>query len=267
MPLFHHDKIEEMRREVNDVEENISAVRLYRLGRNYYAIHNYEKAQDWLTEAVIRGNSSAGQLLFEVGMLFFQHQDYERAAKCFKVLADRGSAKSCLHLGFIYRDGRGRQRDVRKAFDYFNEAYQLGEVKGAFFAGLMILPDAYRYEEAKEAAIEWLSIAADGGIAEAGRYIGLLLCDNVPEHNVEALQWFLKAIKGGDVRSMVYASDLYLGGVGVRRNEKIAVALLHRAAELGDSKANMILGDMYASGTYVEKNRTLARKYYDQANK
>lgn len=243
----------------------MSAASLYRLGKNYYAIHNYEEAKKCLTQAVIKGNSSAGRLLFDVGKYFYDEKKYRLAEQCFKVLADRGSAKSCLYLGIMYRDGRDQRVDLRKAFDYFNEAYMLGDVDGAFLAGLLILRDAYDYDEAKEAAIEWLTIAADGGIAEAARHIGLLLCDNVPEHNVEALQWFLKAIKGGDVCSMVYAADLYLDGVGISQNEKIALALLHRAADLGDYKANTILGDMYASGTYVDKNKALAKKYYDRA--
>ncbi len=243
----------------------MSAAQLYRLGQNYCAIHNYEEAQRCLTEAVIRGSSGAARLLRDVAMQFFRFRDYERAEGCFQVLADRGSAESCLYLGFMCRDGKGRQRDARMAFDYFNEAYERGDMRGAFQAGMLLLPDAWRYDDVKEAAIEWLKIASEADIAKASRHIGLLLCDNVPEHNAEALQWFLKAIRQGDVRSMVYASDLYLNGVGVQENVKVALELLHRAAEAGDSKACSILGDLYASGTYVEKDRAQAKKYYAKA--
>lgn len=64
---------------------------------------------------------------------------------------------------------------------------------------------------------------------------------------------------------MVYASDLYLSGVGVARNEKIALTLLYQAADRGDCKASMILGDLYASGTYVQRDSTLAKQYYARA--
>lgn len=247
------------------MEEAMTAARLYRLGRGYYKIRNYERAQSYLMEAVIRGSSSAVRLLYHIGYLFFCCKEYDRAEDCFQILADRGDARSCFYLGLMCRNGLGRRPDVARAFDYFSEAYQRGEPRGALQAGLLIARDAFRYEEAREAAIEWLTIAEEEGIPEAGRHIGLLLCDNLPEHNAEALKWFLKAAGKGDARSMVYASDLYLSGVGVARNEKIALTLLYQAADRGDCKASMILGDLYASGTYVQRDSTLAKQYYARA--
>lgn len=252
------------------MEEHRAADRLYRLGRDYLAIRNYDKAGRYLSDAVIRGSRRAARLLFSLGVQSFRQRTrdgYARAEDCFQVLADRGSAENCLYLGFMCRDGCGRRHDVRAAFDYFNEAYQLGDVRGAFQAGMLILRDARRYEEAQAAAMEWLSIAADGGIAEANRHIGLLLCDNVAEHHAKALQWFFRGIRGGDVRSRVYAADLYLSGLGVPKNERAALELLRQAAEAGDCKANAILGDFYATGTHVARDRELARIYYERAER
>lgn len=245
-----------------------SAARLYQLGRGYLAIHNYDAAQRYLSEAVIQGNTGAARLLFSLGMQFWEQRtrdSYVRAEDCFQLLADRGSAESCLYLGMMCRDGHGRRADVQAAFDYFSEAYQLGDVRGAFLAGLLISREAWRDEEARTAAIEWLSIAADGGITEASRHIGLMLCDNVAEHHAKALQWFLRGFRDGDARCGVYAADLYLSGLGVAKNVAAALALLRQAAEAGDSKANAILGDFYETGTYVKRDRSLARTYYERA--
>lgn len=243
-----------------------SAARLYRLGKNYFSIRNYEAAQEFLSEAVIAGSTAAARLLLQVAHLFFRHREYARAEDAFQVLADRGSGESCFYLGIMCRDGLGRRCDPTQAFHYFNEAYQLGDMRGAMAAGLLVEREAHFNGEAKQAAIEWLAIASESGINEANRHIGLLLLDNVPAHHAEAMQWFLKGARGGDARCMVYASDLYLNGSGVARNERIALSLLRRAAELGDMKACSILGDFYASGTYVEKNQKLARMYYRRAS-
>lgn len=248
---------------MNAVEE--PAARLYRLGKNYFAIHNYEAAQDFLSEAVIEGSTAAARLLLQVAHLFFRHREYARAEDAFQVLADRGSGESCLYLGILCRDGLGRRRDLAQAFHYFNEAYQLGDMRGAMEAGLLVEKEAHFSEEAKQAAIEWLAIASESGLNEANRHIGLLLLDNVPAHHAEAMQWFLKGARGGDARCMVYASDLYRNGSGVPRNEGLAFSLLRRAADMGDMKACSILGDWYASGTYVEKDQKIARMYYRRA--
>lgn len=248
--------------------DEYSAAQLYRLGRGYLSLRNYDAAQRYLSEAVIRGSTGASRLLFSLAMHFWKQRtrdSYARAEDCLQLLADRGSAESCLYLGMMCRDGRGRRADVQAAFDYFNEAYQLGDVRGAFFAGLLISREAWRDEEARDAAIEWLSIAADGGIPEASRHIGLLLCDNVAAHHAKALQWFLRGMRDGDARCGVYAADLYLSGLGVAKNETAALALLRQAADAGDSKANAILGDFYETGTHVKRDLALARTYYERA--
>lgn len=255
-------------RQVTRMTDPLTAAQLYQLGRNYYLIRNYSQAAEYLTEAVIKGSSGAARLLMDMGKLLYRRGaagDYTLAERCFQPLADRGSGESCLYLGRMCAAGLGRKKDVRAAFDYFDEAYQLGCGEGAFEAGRLILPDAWVYEEARQAAIGWFKAAADDGIIRANTEIGLLLCDNIPEHNAEALTWFVKGIHGGDTDAMVYASDLYLGGMGVPKNEKIAVNLLVQAARGGNKKANTILGDMYASGDYVEKNKTRAIEYYKRA--
>ena len=250
------------------MEEPLTGSQLFQLGKNYYIIRNYGKAKTYLVEAVMKGSSRAARLLMDLGkFLYSRHEpgDYSLAEECFQVLADRGSAEGCLYLGRMCRSGYGRKRDVRAAFDYFDEAYQLGSGEAAFEAGLLILPDAWAYDEAKEAAIGWFKAAAEDGVVRANTEIGLLLSDNVPEHNAEALTWFVKGIHGGDTDAMVYASDLYFIGIGVPRNEKIAVALLVQAAREGNKKANSILGDMYAAGEHVDKNKERACEYYRRA--
>lgn len=245
-----------------------SASDLYRMGCNYYAIRNYRKAQEYLIHAVIRGSSQAARRLYQLGCLLLQRQagdDLHCAEVCFQTLADRGDAESCLQLGLMCKHGRGRRKDLPAAFGYFDEAWQLGNPRGAYEAGMLILPEAWRDPEAKAAAVEWFKVAAEEGITESYRQLGFLFLDHTPEHDREALQWFLRGAEAGDTDDMVYASDLCFNGAGGARNVLLGVALLRRAADRGNQKANSILGDFYGSGKYVERNEYLADQYYTRA--
>ena len=94
------------------MEEAMTAARLYRLGRGYYKIRNYERAQSYLMEAVIRGSSSAVRLLYHIGYLFFCCKEYDRAEDCFQILADRGDARSCFYLGLMCFRQRHRNATI-----------------------------------------------------------------------------------------------------------------------------------------------------------
>lgn len=250
--------------------EPMTAAKLCQMGKNYCAIRNYEKGKDYLIQAVIKGSSAAARALLDLGKQFYRaggKANYQKAEDCFQVLADRGSAESCLYLGRMYRNGLGVAPDVQVAFNYFAESYELGSAQGAYEAGLLIVPEAFVSDDAKSAAIEWFKVAEEEGIVRACTEIGLLLCDNLPEHNKEALAWFLKGVRGGDTDAMIYASDLYLSGMGTPKNVTIALALLKRAADEGNPKANTILGDFYAAGNYVERNLAVAHAFYKRAVK
>lgn len=250
------------------MEEPMTAARLCQMGKNYCAIRNYKKGKEYLLQSVIKGSSAGARALFSLGKQFYEAGDdenYQNAEDCFQALADRGHGESCLYLGKMYRGGLGVPRDIQAAFNYFAESYELGLAQGAYEAGCLIMPDAFVSDDAKSAAIEWFKAAEEEGIVRACTDIGLLLCDNLPEHNKEALFWFLKGVKGGDTDAMIYASDLYLSGMGTPKNVTIALSLLKRAADAGSPKANTILGDFYAAGDYVERNMAAARAYYKRA--
>lgn len=250
------------------MDEPMTAARLCQMGKNYCAIRNYKQGKKYLIQAVIKGSSAGARALLLLGKQFYKaggKENFLDAEDCFQVLADRGSGESCLYLGRLYRGGLGVDRDIQAAFNYFAEAYELGIATGAYEAGCLIMPDAFVSDDAKQAAIEWFKAAEEEGVIRANTEIGLLLCDNLPEHNREALEWFMKGVRGGDTDAMIYASDLYLSGLGTPKNVTIAMSLLKKAADKGSSKANTILGDLYAAGNYVQKNQAVAQAYYRRA--
>lgn len=247
------------RKAVDGLEE--TAAHLFLLGKNYYAIRNYAAAKEYLLRAVGKGSSGAARLLLELGRRFLADENFREAEECFQALADRGSAEGCLYLGKMARNGLGVERDIQMAFDYFTEAYRLGMSAGAFEAGKLMLPEAFAVPRVREIAIEWFKEAAADGITEAYTEIGVLLCDGLPVHHREALEWFLRGVRQGDCDAMIYAADIYLSGIGVEQNVRLALFLLNKASEGGSGKANRILAALYREGRYVEKNPEISRMY------
>lgn len=69
---------------------------------------------------------------------------------------------------------------------------------------------------------------------------------------------FENGVAFDDTVSLINLALLFSDGIGVRRNPKLAVALLKRAVQLGSAQAMMNLGVMYAIGNGVRRNRDLA---------
>lgn len=244
-----------------------TAARLYLLGKNYFAIRNYEAAKGYLIRAVGRGSSAAARLLLSLGRYFLDaggEENFRAAKDCFRALAERGNAEGCLFLGRMAEGGLGAERDVQAAFDYFAEAYRLGMGSAAYEAGRLMLPDAAASPHVRDIAAEWFREAAEAGVAEAWREIGLLLCDGIPAHHREALGCFLRGVRAGDAEAMVYAADIYLSGIGAEQNVRLAFFLLGKAAEEGSRKACRILSLLYRDGRYTEKDEALSQAYADR---
>lgn len=249
-----------------NLQETTSVAQLYNMGKNYLAIRNYEKAQEYLTAAVLKGSSKAARDLMRLAQHFYEERN-PAAEACLQTLAGRGSAEACLYLGRMCLKAIGRARDYDEAFSWFDQGYTLGSAEAAYEAGMMILPDIYRDETAKACAIDWFHAAAEGGFVPAYTQLGLISCMRGAEYRKEALDYFLAGAEGGDADSMAYAAQMYLDGSGTAKNVPQGLALLQRAADAGNAKACRVLGYLCAEGIYLEKDMEKSKEYYDLAEK
>ena len=58
---------------------------------------------------------------------------------------------------------------------------------------------------------------------------------------------------------------MYYSGDGLEQDKQKAVYWFTKAAEQGDAEAQYNLAVMYDKGNGIEQNRSLAKKYYQQA--
>jgi uncharacterized protein len=242
------------------MEEALTALELYNMGKNYLAIRNYSEAQVYLTKAVMKGSGKAGRDLMRLGQIYADNGDAE-ALTCFQVLANHGSVEACLLLGGMYRDGVLTKRSIDLAFDYFGEAYRLGSARAAYEAGMLIWPDVFRDNGARECAKEWFRAAAEEGYDPAYLQEGLLFCDDSEKQMGEALEWFGKAADKGDVDAMMYAANIHLEGQGVPQDFPKAISFLERASEAGSIKADQVLADIYGNGPAKYRDKVKALEY------
>ena len=248
------------------MEEAQTAQELYNMGKNYLSIRNYEKAEEYLTKAVVKGSGKAGRDLMWLGQYYLEQKDAEALA-CFRTLANHGSVEANLLLGEIYRDGQIVRTSIDLAFGSFCEAYRLGSGRGAYEAGMLIWRDVYRDDVARECAKEWFQAAVDDGYNPAYTQMGLLFSDGRPTNLKEAYEWFRKGMEKGNTDCMVYLAGMHVTGHGTSKDIKKGISLMERAAKEGSVKANTILGELYANGVFVSRNAKKASEYNEEAER
>lgn len=254
------------------MKEQSTAAQIYQMGKNYFQIRNYDKAKEYLIQAVMKGSSGAASLLYRLGREYMARKtekDYRKSEECFQVLADRGDSRACLALGELCEEGLGREVDIESAFSYYAEAYRMGEAMGAYRAGTLLIPGGAHSEDIRKTAEEWLLEAADAGIGKAYTKLGWLYREDKPvnsDDNRRALSWFLKGVDAGDPEAMRAAGDFFFDGVAVGRDRKMGLYLFEKAASMGDARAELRLGDLYSDGNGVKRNVDKALEYYAKAS-
>ena len=117
-------------------------------------------------------------------------QDFEEAAKLYRIAADQGLADAQNNLGVLYTYGVGVQPDPKEAARWYRKAAEQGQpnaqfnLAAAYAAGRGVPLNAS--EEAR-----WFRMAAEQGYAPAQAGLGSLYNGGrgVPRDQVEAYKW------------------------------------------------------------------------------
>lgn len=100
-----------------------------------------------------------GQAQFELGLLFYNHEDFTNAIKFWELSLDNGYTEAMSNIGQCYDQGLGVDCDEVKALEWFNRAAENGDKVAIHNIGIY-------YEQGKgglpvdiDKAIEWYSKA------------------------------------------------------------------------------------------------------------
>jgi len=167
-------------------------------------------------------------------------------------VSEKTRAIAAAGLGVAFLLGRGAAQDVLRGVEYLEEADAQGD---ADERTLFLLGRAYQRgwdvrQPEPQRALGYFQRAADMGHAESAWQIGMahLRGAGVPESDVLAYDWFVRAGEGGDPRGDASAAYLLSHGRGTVEDDREARRLYARAAEQGNAHALRGLGEMLLRG-------------------
>ena len=177
--------------------------------------------------------------------------------------ANQGYPEAEMKLGVMYCEGKLVQQNYTESARLLRSAGKHG-VKAAYdYLDLMynkklIRPpddeEWVRYSKSQAEKGEYWAMNNLGGAYRTGR--------GVKQDYGLAIQWFTKAVQGGNTSAMRSLGDMYLKGQGVAKDEKEGIRLYNMAIEKGDVDAMFNLALHYhRKGAYSEAFRLFNSAY------
>ena len=139
----------------------------------------------------------------ELGLYYLSMRDYKNAMTWLTRAANQGFARSQNEIGLLYMNGEGVAKSSKQA-------------------------------------IHWFEKAASQGHADAMNNLASVLYKSNKDLK-NAIHWYTQAAKAGNVIAMSNLAQFYLNGQGVEQNISKGMALLHKAASMGDEYSTNLL--------------------------
>ena len=185
-------------------------------------------------------------------------EDHERAFGLCRSLAESGDSIAMVHLGRMYRDGKGTKKDIDKAKEWIGKAIEKDKKWVKELIDVLL-----RSEMAKdhERAFELCRPVAESGDNLSRVYLGRMYRDGkgTKKDIDKAKEWIGKAFEKDLywVNEFVYT----LLRSEMAKDHEMAFELCRPVAESGDDLAMIRLGRMYQDGTGTERNIDKAIEY------
>lgn len=212
--------------------------------------------------------------------VLLQRNQSKEAFSLFERAAEKGDVQSQYHVGYMYAEGEGVEKNEWGAERWYKKAAEQGYANASFDLHYLYVQRAtersyenskFRNEMArlgviiadKRDSVEqdylvqaswWYRKAAEQGYAAAqyGVAADYENGNGVPQNDAEAARWYGEALRGyrkaaeqGDTSAQIALGHMYAEGKGTPRNEAEALRWLSKAAEQGDMYTQLELATMY----------------------
>ena len=237
--------------ECNNELALVKLAQMYESGE--FVVHNEKKAMELYSRAAQGGNMEA---ICKVGTYLIAEDDAEAAAKGLKYLetaANAGNAGAIFKLGQAYEYGKCVTRDIQKAHELYSRAAEMGNAQAMGRAGIYLCLGICGFEKNPQKGIALLKESAENGNVESIAILADIY--NNPDYAIYISQNELNAILGDkidclktraasadDADSLLCLANLYKKGIGVEKDNTIAVCLYQKAAEQGSTDAMNFMG-------------------------
>src|ERR1041384_1134987 len=155
-----------------------------------------------------------------IGLLFLSMPADANEAGTFNAmvaLANKGDAEAQYHVGMMYNNGIGTQRDLRQAFAWFQKSTASNDPLGAYKLGCYYdgQGEGIVSSDANE-ALKYKLIAAEAGYVLAQHDVALLYAKQ--ENFEEAIKWWKRSADQGHPKALYNLSGLYFQGKGAPKD-------------------------------------------------
>jgi TPR repeat protein len=138
-------------------------------------------------------------------------------------LADKGDAEAQYHVGMMYNNGIGTQRDIKQAFEWFQKSAAANDPLGAYKLGCYYDGQgADVVATDRTEALKYKLVAAKAGYALAQSDVANLYAQQ--DNAEEAMKWLKLAADQGYPRALYQLSGSYFQGKGAPKDLSLAYA-------------------------------------------
>jgi uncharacterized protein len=186
-----------------------------------------------------------------------------KAAKWYKLAADRGDRDAMFALAIFHVSRRGGLHDRAEAARLFASAAKLGNAAAAYDLGLLYL-EGQQFPQDFTRAAELFKAAAQQGNAEAQYALATLYKDGkgVEKNLTEAARLLAAASLAENLDAQVEYAIALFNGTGIAKDEAKAAALFRKAALRGSPIAQNRLARLLSVGHGAAINPTEAIKWH-----
>ncbi|KAJ6500324.1 hypothetical protein C8R45DRAFT_896238 [Mycena sanguinolenta] len=181
--------------------------------------------------------------------------DHERAYHLYLQAAKQNHAAASYRVAVCNEIGAGTRREPSRAASFYRKAASLGDTPAMYKLGMILLHGSLGEPKNPREAINWLRRAAeqaDEDNPHALHELGLLheVGEHVPQDHVASKNLFTRAAHLGYTQSQFKLGQCYeYGALTCPMDPRRSIAWYTKAAEKGDSEAELALSGWYLTGS------------------
>ncbi|MBQ3577504.1 MAG: SEL1-like repeat protein [Firmicutes bacterium] len=258
---------------------------------------DYEQALYWARKAKAEGDLSEvlsrrkpiddlirdieNNIAFDAAVAATKAENYEEAAKQYRISAEKGSGAAAWNLAIRYASGKGVPKDPVESFVWRRRAAEMGNARAMYYLAELYHSGKTFVEQDDEQALEWAKKAQKSGNLPPDKPVDDLIREierslgedpfNEGKHWLQngdpaaAVHYFKIAAEQGNVSAAWTLGSIYAEGRHREKDDAEAFRWFMKAAELGHGRSMYSVANSYYTGAGVKKDLDQALEWAGKA--
>lgn len=192
-------------------------------------------AESWYQKAI---KAKYAPAYVALAKLYFNSADPRRAMITLQLGAASSDREAQYQLAIAYAQGRGGEKDEKKALTYCRQAAEQGHVEAQVKLAREYFQASATPEDLAQ-SLHWFKQAASQNNVEAARYLGALTLSSDEKLGIA---WLEKAASQNDFAALATLGKYYaVGKHGLRKDTERAREYLKKAADMGETTTDVLI--------------------------